>query len=78
MVSVIIPNYNYSQYLEKRINSVLKQTYRDFEVIFLDDASDDGSVELAEKILKESERPYSIEVNRENSGSVFSPVEKGA
>ena len=35
-VSVIIPNYNHARYLRQRIESVLRQTYQDFEVILLD------------------------------------------
>lgn len=36
-VSVIIPNYNHAPYLQRRIESLLNQTYTDFEVILLDD-----------------------------------------
>jgi glycosyltransferase involved in cell wall biosynthesis len=42
-VSVIIPNYNHSKYLKQRIESILNQTYRDFELIILDDYSTDDS-----------------------------------
>ena len=45
-VSVIIPNYNHAPFLKKRIESVLNQTYRDFEVIYLDDASTDNSKDV--------------------------------
>lgn len=38
-VSVIIPNYNYARFLQQRIESVLAQTYTDYEIILLDDAS---------------------------------------
>jgi glycosyltransferase involved in cell wall biosynthesis len=45
-VSVIIPNYNHASFLRKRLESVLNQTYQDFEVIYLDDASTDDSNEV--------------------------------
>ena len=43
LVSVIVPNYNHAQYLEKRIDTVLNQTYQNIEVIILDDKSKDNS-----------------------------------
>ncbi len=45
-VSVIIPNFNHAPYLKRRIDSVLNQTFQDFEVILLDDCSTDNSVEI--------------------------------
>ena len=44
--SVCIPNYNYAQYLDKTLRSILDQTYDDFEVIVSDNASTDASVEV--------------------------------
>jgi glycosyltransferase involved in cell wall biosynthesis len=38
----VVPNYNHARYLPKRIESVLRQTYKDFELILLDDCSTDG------------------------------------
>ena len=46
LVSVIIPNYNHRRFLRKRIESVLNQTYSNFELIILDDNSTDNSQEL--------------------------------
>ena len=45
-VSVIVPNYNHAAFLPKRLESIFNQTYQDFEVILLDDASTDTSVEV--------------------------------
>ena len=42
-VTVIIPNFNHGGYLRERIDSVLAQTYANFEVILLDDCSTDDS-----------------------------------
>ncbi len=49
LVSVVIPNYNYAQYLPEAIESVLNQTYPDIEVIYIDDGSTDNSLEIASR-----------------------------
>jgi glycosyltransferase involved in cell wall biosynthesis len=43
IVSVIVPNYNHAKYLKQRIDSILNQTFKDFELIILDDCSTDDS-----------------------------------
>jgi len=48
-VSVIIPAFNSEQFIEETINSILKQTYKDFEIIVVDDGSKDGTPEVLEK-----------------------------
>ncbi|PWH12716.1 MAG: glycosyltransferase family 2 protein [Anaerolineae bacterium] len=74
-VSIIIPNYNYSRFLDERFRSVLAQTYRDYEIIFLDDASTDNSVELIRE--KYSSYVTRLEINPSNSGSPFVQWNKG-
>ncbi|MFT4092030.1 MAG: glycosyltransferase [Niabella sp.] len=48
-VSVIMPNFNCSNYIEKAIESILNQTFTDFEFIIIDDASTDNSLEVIQK-----------------------------
>ena len=48
-IGIIIPNYNYEHTIEKCLNSILEQTYKNYEVIFIDDMSTDKSVEIAYK-----------------------------
>ncbi|WP_410515269.1 glycosyltransferase [Paenibacillus sp. BR2-3] len=67
-VSVIIPNYNYEDYIEDRLNSIIYQTVKPKEIIFLDDMSTDNSVSVAEEILKRSRIPYKIIKNKVNVG----------
>ena len=51
--SIIIPNYNNGKWLEKCLSSVLNQTYKNYEVIFIDDMSEDNSLEIANRMLKD-------------------------
>lgn len=68
-VSVVIPNYNYARFLERRLRSVLDQTYRDFELIYLDDASTDDSEAVFARFRDDPRiRAYR---NPENSGSAY-------
>lgn len=80
-VSVVIPNYNYEQYIEKRIDSVLKQNYPIYELILLDDASKDNSVLLIQNKIEKIQKEYpnlkvSFLPNKKNSGNVFKQWEK--
>jgi len=52
LFSIIIPFYNSSEYIEETILSLANQTYKNFEVICIDDNSEDGSFELAVALLK--------------------------
>jgi glycosyltransferase involved in cell wall biosynthesis len=74
-VSVIVPNYNHARYLRKRIESILAQTYQDFELVLLDDCSTDDS----EHILASYEGDPRITVvyNKQNSGNPFKQWNKG-
>lgn len=55
-LSIIIPVYNSQVYLEKCINSVIKQTYTDWELILIDDGSTDGSEKICDSYSKKDER----------------------
>lgn len=75
-VSVIIPNYNHEAYLDERIQSVLNQSFDDFEVIILDDVSKDNSRDVIEK-YRNNPHVSHIVYNTENSGSTFKQWAKG-
>lgn len=75
-VSVIIPNYNHAPFLQDRIESVLNQTYDDFEVILLDDNSTDDSKAILEK-YRTHRKVSHIVYNQTNTGSTFKQWEKG-
>ena len=75
-VSVIVPNYNHAPYLRQRINSILGQTYQDFEVILIDDCSTDDSREVIES-YRSHPKVSQIVYNERNSGSAFRQWDKG-
>lgn len=76
MVSVILPNYNHSLFLRDRIESILNQTYQNFELIILDDSSTDNSKDIIES-YRANPKVSSIIYNDKNSGSTFSQWRKG-
>jgi glycosyltransferase involved in cell wall biosynthesis len=69
-VSVIIPNFNHAKYLKQRIDTILNQTYRDFELIILDDNSTDNSRDIIDEYIHRFPDIRSF-YNKTNSGSPF-------
>ncbi len=63
-VSVIIPTYNRSRFLRSAIRSVLNQTYRDFEIVVVDDASTDNTRDVVVDFSDERIRYIRHEVNK--------------
>lgn len=76
-VSVVVPNYNYEQYLKLRIDSVLNQNYPIYEIILLDDKSSDNSVQIMQQYEKWNPLQIHFHENDINSGNVFNQWEKG-
>ena len=56
MISVIIPFYNSEKWLEKSVKSIANQTYKNLEIILVNDGSDDGSVGIAKRLAGEDDR----------------------
>ena len=62
-VSVIIPNYNYAQYVGEAVESVMNQSYKDIEIVVVNNGSTDNSLEVLEKYSKKIHL-----INQENLG----------
>jgi glycosyltransferase involved in cell wall biosynthesis len=69
IISVVMPVYNGGIYLEEAIDSILNQTFTDFEFIILDDGSTDDSLSLIKKYASKDDRI--VIITRENKGLVY-------
>ena len=75
-VSVIVPNYNHAPYLKERIDSILNQTFQDFELILLDDCSTDNSREVLAAYHDNAHVSHMV-LNEQNTGNTFLQWERG-
>ena len=66
MISIIVPVYNVEQYIEEAVNSVVRQTYTDWELLLVNDGSTDQSLKLCREFEKLDSRIHVID--RENGG----------
>lgn len=64
-VSIITPTYNCGKYIGETIESVLKQTYKNWEMIIIDDCSTDNTMDIVEEYCKNDKRIkyYRLEAN---------------
>ena len=76
-VSIVVPNYNYEQYMRSRLTSIFDQTYPIFETLVLDDCSKDNSIAVIGDVAKDAVRVIELIENETNSGSVFHQWKKG-
>lgn len=76
-ISVVVPNYNYSEHLEERLRSIVEQSLPPREIIILDDASTDNSLEVIERVMAGCDINWRLVCNSSNSGDVFAQWRKG-
>ncbi len=76
-VSVIVPNFNYARYLVDRIKTIVSQEYPIYELIILDDASGDRSVDIINEIAADLPIDCRVVLNEINSGNPFVQWLKG-
>ena len=69
-ISVLMPVYNASEFLDESINSILEQSFSDFELLILDDKSKDNSLQVIEKYAKQDSRIRVLK-NKTNQGEAF-------
>ena len=69
MVSIVVPVYNAANYIEKTIEMVCRQTYKDWELILVDDASRDNSVQVIEEYIKNQGKRIRLIRKKVNQGA---------
>lgn len=69
MFSVLIANYNNGQYIQEAIDSIIAQTYNDWEIVIVDDGSNDNSANIYRQYNNERIRIY---YNGQNKGCTYS------
>lgn len=77
-ISVVVPNYNYENYIAARLDSIFKQSYPVYEIIVLDDASTDESLAEINATSERHRREIKVVEADQNSGNVFAQWQKGA
>lgn len=75
-VSIIVPTYNSERFLRRAIDSIVNQTFRDWELIIVDDASTDGTKKIISDYCRKDKRMKAV-FSEENSGSGARPINKG-
>jgi len=76
LVTVVVPNFNHAKFLAQRLDTILAQTFSNFEVLIYDDASTDNSKEILEQYRNNS-HVKQISYNNSNSGIPFVQWNKG-
>lgn len=66
LISIIIPIYNIENYISECVNSILEQTFKEYEIILVDDGSTDNSPQICDELAKENESIHVI--HKENGG----------
>jgi len=78
LVSIILPSYNHAKFLKERLDSIQAQTFKDWELIIIDDCSTDESVEILENFTKKNKDKVKHFIKNEiNSGSGYTSWKKG-
>ncbi|RTM08644.1 MAG: glycosyltransferase [Hyphomicrobiales bacterium] len=76
-VTAIVPNYNHARFLEKRIESILSQTYKNIEILIIDDRSTDNSRQIIQRYCDIYPGRVRSLFNTQNSGNIFRQWRKG-
>ncbi len=69
--TIVIPAYNCEDWVDWNLNSALRQEYENYDIIYVDDCSTDGTFQRASSILQESEKKFTIVSNNRNRKALY-------
>ena len=72
LITVIVPCYNVEKYIEKSIDSIMSQSYKNIETILIDDCSTDGTYDKIVKLKEKYNDKIIVIKNEKNSGAAYS------
>ena len=72
LISIIIPTYNQCEFLERCLKSISEQTYKNFEIIVIDNSSTDNTIKILKEICNEDKK-IKVIINSKNYGHIKSP-----
>jgi lipopolysaccharide biosynthesis protein/glycosyltransferase involved in cell wall biosynthesis len=76
-ITAVVPNFNCAPFLLKRLETIARQTLHPTEILILDDASTDSSLEIVSRFAESSPIPCRIVCNEKNSGSPYVQWQRG-
>jgi len=77
LVSFVVTSYNYESYILKTLESIKNQTYKNFEIIIVDDCSQDNSVEIVEKFISDNQDLRITLIRQSENGGQMSAMIRG-
>ncbi len=77
LVTIVVPNFNHARYLPRRLDSIINQTYANLEILILDDASTDDSLDVIRRYSNAHPGRFRLLLNDENAGNPFHQWRKG-
>ncbi len=72
LFSICVPAYNAQKYLRTSVDSILSQSFQDYEIVIIEDGSTDGSAELCDQLANEYPQKIRVIHNHENKGLLLS------
>ena len=69
--TIIIPAYNCEQWVQRNLNSAIRQNYDNYDIVYIDDCSNDNTLKLVNETLEQSEKKFKVVHNEQNMKALY-------